>query len=431
MASKFQRRCTWWVKFQHPLTGELVRESLGTRDPARAELLRERVELEHSLLAPRFQAADLPENVRRALGARQGDHARFASTPASASVAPSCLPATPSGPPVAPPAERVVLDEALAAYLNFVRSENAPRHVENKISMLRRFIGTQRAEKFAQAENSKLRVRRLSTPCPPFFTGIHLDEITPALLQEFVEQLGVSTKTKRHYREFFHHFFQFCINFGLYRPENFHCPNPTAALPSFLSKNRRIVFLSDAEVDAQLAALESHPAFRIAAALMIYAGLRRSEALWLTRDALAPDLSFLSVVNRVDPEGDIESSLKTGERAVTILPPLRRLLEDYLPTLSGRWLVPLPKGGRWNGDAFAKRLRSINAEADLKWTCLHYRHTYATQRAAEGWSLFRIAHEMGNSVAIVSQYYAAYLRPIEIGAPRQPADLHVLRAASA
>jgi hypothetical protein len=41
---------------------------------------------------------------------------------------------------------------------------------------------------------------------------------------------------------------------------------------------------------------------------------------------------------------------------------------------------------------------------------LEYRHTYATQRAGEGWTLFRIAKEMGNSVAIVEQYYAAYIR---------------------
>lgn len=42
--------------------------------------------------------------------------------------------------------------------------------------------------------------------------------------------------------------------------------------------------------------------------------------------------------------------------------------------------------------------------------CLHFRHTYATQRAAEGWPLFRIAREMGNSVAVVEEYYAGYIR---------------------
>ena len=130
-------------------------------------------------------------------------------------------------------------------------------------------------------------------------------------------------------------------------------------------------------------------------------------------------------------ETDIENSLKTGERAVTILPPLRRLLEAYLPTLRGRWLVPTPKGGRWNDDAFAKKLRKINGEAGLAWTALHFRHTYATQRAAQGWSLLRISHEMGNSVAIVAKYYAAYTRPVEIGAPDGAQELRIVHRGAA
>jgi integrase len=259
--------------------------------------------------------------------------------------------------------------------------------VENKISMLRRFIGSERVEKLPQPADPGPPARRFKTDYPPFFKGAFMDEITPTLLQQFMDGLEVSQKTKRHYREFFHHFFQHCIKFGHYRPENFHCPNPMAALPSYLSKNRRIVFLGEEDVEKQLAVLSVHPSFHMAAALMIYAGLRRSEALWLTSDAIAPDLSFLSVVNRVDEETETESSLKTGERTVTILPLLRRILENYLPTLRTRWLVPLPKGGRWNGDAFGKRLMAHNAAAGIKWTCLHYRHTYATQRAAEVWSL--------------------------------------------
>jgi hypothetical protein len=67
----------------------------------------------------------------------------------------------------------------------------------------------------------------------------------------------------------------------------------------------------------------------------------------------------------------------------------------------------------WPGDAFAKKLRIINSNAGLKWTCLHYRHAYATQPAAEGWSLFRIAKEMGHRVAVIEQYYAAYIAPID------------------
>ena len=412
MAAIYLRKQTWWLRFYDPRTRELVRESLGTSDEARAELLRQRVELEAALREPRFQAAPLPDNLRRALGCAVGD-----TGPADPAKTKTDLPAV-SAPPAtagpaspAAPAPRIELDDALRGYFDFITTDNAPRHVENKLSMLRRFLGGLRAEQFAQNEDRAARQRRLKNPAAAFFTGMYLDELTPTLLQEFFAALDVSRKTKRHYREFFHHFMEHCIKFGLHRPENFHCPNPVAALPTYLSRNQRIVFLDQEQIDEELRLLEPHPAIRIAVAIMIHAGLRRAEALWLTRDALSPDLSVLSVVNRVDHDSDLESSLKTGERVVSILPALKVILQPYLSSLHGRWLIPSSTGKRWHGDAFGKRLRAINDKAGKTWTCLHYRHTYATRRAAEGWPLFRIAKEMGNSTAVVEQYYAAYLRP--------------------
>ena len=427
MAAKFIRKQKWWVRFYHPLTRELVRESLGTSDEARAELLRQRVELESTLLEPRFKAADLPVNVRKALGLPQSPldppapvmAAEIATVVALHSPAPTPLP------------DRFRLDDALNAYFDSIREKNAHHHVEGKLSILRRFIGTERTEPFLLNGSLEHKARRFKKPIAAFFTEEFLDEITPLLLQEFFQQLEVSTVTKRHYREFFHSFFDYCLKFGFYRPDNWHCPNPVAALPSYLEKNRRIIYLSPEDVEVQFKVLESHPDLHTAAAIMIYAGLRRDEALWLTRDAISPDFAFLSVVNRLDEDGDIESSLKTGERSVTILPQLRRILEQYLPTLRGRWLVSTPKGGRWNGDAFAKRLRRINTEAGLNWSSMHYRHTFATQRAAQGWSLLRISHEMGNSVAIVTKYYAAYMRPPELGAPVEQTELRLLQGGAA
>ena len=247
MASKFMRRKTWWLKFQHPATGEILRESLATHDPARAELLRERLELEIALLDPRFEAVEVPEGVRRLIPVQASGDSAVQPT-----IAPTAQQVLPT---MMPPAARVPFDEAITAYLAFIRTENAPRHMENKISMLRRFIGSERVEKLPQPADSGPAARRFKSDYPPFFKGTFMDEITPTLLQQFMDGLEVSLKTKRHYREFFHHFFQHCIKFGHYRPENFHCPNPIAALPSYLSKNRRIVFLSEEDVEKQLAVL--------------------------------------------------------------------------------------------------------------------------------------------------------------------------------
>jgi integrase len=415
MASKFQRRQKWWIKFRHPVTGQRIRESLDTADEARAELLRQRLDLEVALLEPRFQAAEIPDAILRALGTSA---ARTEPAPAAVPLATAqSLPAA-----ATVPHKRATVDEALAAYLRYIASQNAPHHVANKVSILRRFLGTDRVEKAGgpvKTKRRRLGKNEVVADPPPFFTGEHLDEITPTLVQNFIEGLGLGRKTMRHYREMFHHFFEFCLKFDLYVPGNWHRPNPIAALPSYVTRNRRITFLTEADVDAQIAALSGEPAMQIAVQIMIHAGLRRAETLWLTRDSIAPDLSFLSVRNCCDQESDIESSLKTGERAVTILPPLREALRRYLPTLQGRWVVPNGAGRRWRSDCFSKHLRVLNKSAGLAWTCLPYRHTYATRRAAEGWSLFTIAKEMGNSAAVVEEYYAAYIRPAALGASMQ------------
>jgi hypothetical protein len=65
-------------------------------------------------------------------------------------------------------------------------------------------------------------------------------------------------------------------------------------------------------------------------------------------------------------------------------------------------------GAESEGKAVAAGLLQLTAshaepERGLRWACLPFRHTFATQRAADGWTLFRIAKEMGNSVAVVEE----------------------------
>jgi integrase len=271
MAARFLRKQTWWVRFYNPRTGALMRASLETHDEARAELLRERIELEAALLDPRFRAAEVPPGIRKLVRGESAENPR------------------------SEPAASAILTEV-----------PVPRPV------------------------AKLRAR-----------------IEAALNQ----------------------------------------------------------------VEEQLRVLKDAPKLQIAVAIMIHAGLRRAETLWLTPGALAEDISYISVVNRLDDEREVESSLKTGDRTVTILPALKTMLEKYLQHHRGKWLAPSSKQSQWEGNGFAKQLRRLNKAAGLRWTCLHYRHTYATRRAAEGWPLFRIAREMGNSVSVVEEYYAGFIRP--------------------
>ena len=407
MASKFLRHQKWWIKFRHPVNGTLIRESLETTDEARAELLRQRVDLEVALHEPRLQSVALPQPIRERLCLRDIAFSSNEPTPDGFRLEPfTALPTSAASSTVA----RTTVDEAVAVYLRFIKLENAAHHVANKVSMLRRFLGAARVAAAGGPARSSRGVR-VGLQQKPFFTATFLDEISATVVQNFIEGLGVSRKTMRHYRECFHHLFEVCLKFDLYHPTNSHRPNPVAALPSYLTRNRHIVYLSQPQVLEQVAACVDSPRLQMAVELMIYAGLRRSEMLWLTRDCVDKDLRFLSVRYQIDEEADFEGSLKTGERTVTILPCLRAALELYLAGFDAHWLVPDVRGSRWNPDDFSKKLRRLNSEAGLPWNCLSFRHTYATKRAGEGWPLFRIAKEMGNSVAVVEEYYAAFIPP--------------------
>lgn len=414
MASTYLRRQQWWIKFQLPGTKRIIRESLETGDPSRAELLRQKIELEVGLLDPRFQTMSLPERIRAELTPGASVAAAIAAVPPVPVPSPAL---TAPNPVPAPARARVTIEEAARCYLDYIASENAPETRANKISMLRRFLGPKRAESIVGPSKSTERFGKhrpkIGCGANVAFEGTYLDEVSAAVVQQFIARLGVKKKTQRHYREFFHQFFEVCLNFDLYQPANPYRPNPISALPSYNCKNRRIIYLKTAQIEEQHTALAGHAAIQMAVEIMIEAGLRRSEVLWLTKDSLANDLSFISVVTDYDEDEDEEESLKTGERAVTILPPLRAALQQYLPTLKSQWLIPTPDCRRWSKDGFSRRLRTINKQHGLRWTCNHYRHTYATQRAAEGWPLFRIAREMGNSVAIVEEFYAAFIRPHE------------------
>lgn len=257
---------------------------------------------------------------------------------------------------------RTSIDDALRFYLKFCAQQNVGRQVENKISVFRAWIGVERIQRIAPYKKKPRCLHREHGASVAGFKGTYLDEITALGTQAFLDSLRLSPKTKRHYREVLQHFIDVCLRFDLMHATNVYCPNPIGAVVSYARRNRVIQRMNNLEIAQQLDVLRENPELQLAVTIMIFAGLRRAEALWLTVDSISPDLSFLSVVNRADAEEDIENSLKTGARSVTILPRLRRVLEEHLPRARGPWLIPNAKGRRWNGDVFRERVRAINQE---------------------------------------------------------------------
>lgn len=73
------------------------------------------------------------------------------------------------------------------------------------------------------------------------------------------------------------------------------------------------------------------------------------------------------------------------------------------------WFFPSPDGRRWNPDNFSADLRTANQAVALVWSCLDYRHTFGSQLAQAGVSLYKISRLMGNSPEIAQRHYAAVL----------------------
>ena len=89
---------------------------------------------------------------------------------------------------------------------------------------------------------------------------------------------------------------------------------------------------------------------------------------------------------------------------------LREYLERYTPGASdGGWYFPSPQGKFRDPDNFSKALAEVNKAHALGWTCLHFRHTFGSQLAMKGESLFKISALMGNSPEICRRHYAALI----------------------
>ena len=105
------------------------------------------------------------------------------------------------------------------------------------------------------------------------------------------------------------------------------------------------------------------------------------------------------------------SNQKPGKnRAVPISSSLRYYLERYKPKITPeRWYFPSPEGKKYDPDNFSSDLRNANKMVGLEWTCLDFRHTFGSQLAMKGESLYKISALMGNSPEICRRHYAALI----------------------
>lgn len=225
-----------------------------------------------------------------------------------------------------------------------------------------------------------------------------------------VQRRGLAPKTANRYREILCRLFNWAMDEGgVKMPSD---KNPVAKVGRYKEHAPDISFLTLRQIDEQLQALKHDNQMQTMVAVLIYAGLRREELLWLTHDDV--DLkagTFGTLRIRAKTIDDRSWQPKTARnRAVPIGSTLRRYLDAYTRRIvPGGWLFPSPNGTGWDPDNFSHDLADANRSAGLQWSCLDYRHTFGTQLAMKGESLYKIATLMGNSPEICRRHYAALL----------------------
>ena len=320
-----------------------------------------------------------------------------------------------------PLASKTSTPELLGAYVRHIRSTKTAKSAQTDIYYLRDLFGP-------VCDKLKVTSRKLTAKKRPRKEGedrrrkktvldaAYLEQVTTAQISSFisaqVQTRGLAPKTANRYREILSALFNWAVTQrGVRMPND---KNPAAAVLRYKEQAPEIRFLTLKQIDEQLEALTESIQMQAMAAVLIYSGLRREEILWLTHDDL--DLS-------VKPFGVIRVRAKTVEgeswepktkknRAVPVSSRLRFYLDKWqLKSERDKcpWLFPSPLGKRWDPDNFSADLRAANEKGKLSWGCLDFRHTFGSQLAMKGESLYKISQLMGNSPEICRRHYAALL----------------------
>lgn len=342
---------------------------------------------------------------------------------------------------------RTPITQVLDAYVKHIRAIKTAKSAQNDIYYLREVFGPicegliitsrktpVRPRKQVKAGKGKVDRRRKA----PAIQASHFEAISTQQIAEFIDtkvrDYGIAPKTANHYRSILRRLFNWSTEqHGIKLPGNI---NPAAKVKPYKERAWVIRYLTLPQIDTQLDALRFNPKLQTMVAFLIYAGLRREELLWLTLD----DVDTSRRACRNGGQGLIRIQAKTAymgtdkeqfwqpktgiNRVVPISRALRGYLDAYTPAPSdGSWFFPSFEGALIEPDNFSARmLKKANDNASLPWTCLDFRHTFGSQLAQNGVSLFKIATLMGNSPEIVRKHYASLIpeamaAEVEFGEP--------------
>jgi integrase len=256
--------------------------------------------------------------------------------------------------------------------------------------------------------------KRPSRHAPNYIEANCFEQITTADISSFivtrVRRQALAPKTANRYREILTRLFNWAMEQNGISITGDR--NPAAKVERYRERAPDIRFLSLEQIDQQLKSLEKYPDLQVMVAVYNYAGLRREELRWLQES----DVDFSAGIHgmiRVRAKTVDDKSWEPKTKVNRVVPfscKLKIYLEKYpIPGVEGKWYFSTPNGKRWGPDNLSRYLKKANEEAGRAWNCLDFRHTFGSQLAMKGESLYKISNLMGNSPEICRRHYAALI----------------------
>jgi integrase len=294
-----------------------------------------------------------------------------------------------------PPANRILLSDALEEFCTYLQTIRTMKSYKNEYSRLRRIFGN-------VCPLLEYKIKSKSSPPSILIKAKYIDGVTTDKIRNLFDMLrkkNISPTTLLRYRDILNKLF-------VWASERFsYDKNPVKPIPRRIISAPIIRFLEKDEIRKQLHTLKKNPRIYYMVAVCIYAGLRREEVVWLTHDDVDLNLRMVYVrAKKIDGEHWQPKTKKN--RAVPISKRLFRILKTYKASKENPWYFP-SNSNHMRPDTFSHYLAEINRMAGLDWSCLDFRHTFGSQLAKRGISLFKISELMGNSPEVCRQHYAA------------------------
>lgn len=212
-----------------------------------------------------------------------------------------------------------------------------------------------------------------------------VSSISESDVTKYIQLKKLSAQSQNNRLRVFNVFFNFCIK------HEWLSDNPLKKLDPLQVDSGPVEYFAvkDAEKVLRTAVLPQYQDLLPYIVLMLFCGLRNSEALLLDWSKIVFD------GDRVNINIDAHIAKKKSRRSIEVEENAARMLKKFRKENS----VSI------RARNFDKRMRRLKEESGVEWSTNILRHTFATYRISFLQSMERTSMEMGNSVDVLNEHY--------------------------